>query len=68
MREEEKIMAGILFCPSDPELRAIKLKSHNLNLDFNRLYEINFNFTVQDSMRCKPDSFADNQVTADGNE
>lgn len=39
MREEEKIAAGILFCPGDSELRAIKLKTHNLNIDFNRLYE-----------------------------
>jgi acetyltransferase-like isoleucine patch superfamily enzyme len=38
-REEEKIMAGILFCPGDPELRAIKLKTHNLNLDYNKTYE-----------------------------
>lgn len=39
MREEEKIKAGILFCPSDPELKAIKLKTHNLNLDYNKTYE-----------------------------
>jgi maltose O-acetyltransferase len=39
MREEEKIRAGILFSPADPELKAIKLRTHNLNLDFNRLYE-----------------------------
>ena len=37
--EEKKIMAGILFCPGDPELRALKLKAHNLNQDYNRLYE-----------------------------
>ena len=36
-REEEKIMAGVLFCPGDPELRAIKLKSHNLCSEYNRL-------------------------------
>lgn len=39
MREEEKIRAGILFCPGDPELRAIKLKTHNLNVDYNKTYE-----------------------------
>jgi acetyltransferase-like isoleucine patch superfamily enzyme len=39
MREEEKIMAGILFCPGDPELRAIKLRTHNLNVDYNATYE-----------------------------
>lgn len=39
MREEEKIRAGILFCPGDPVLRAIKLKTHNLNVDYNKTYE-----------------------------
>lgn len=38
-REEEKIFAGQLFCPGDPELKAIKLRTHNLNIDYNRLYE-----------------------------
>lgn len=39
MSEEEKIMAGTLFCPGDPELKAIKLRTHNLNLDYNKTYE-----------------------------
>ncbi len=39
MREEEKIAAGILFCPGDPALKAIKLKTHNLNQDYNATYE-----------------------------
>jgi maltose O-acetyltransferase len=39
MREEEKINAGILFSPADPELKAMKLKAHKLNQDYNRLYE-----------------------------
>jgi maltose O-acetyltransferase len=39
MTEEEKIFAGILFCPGDPELRAMKLRSHNLCADYNRTYE-----------------------------
>ena len=37
--EERKILSGILFSPGDPELRALKLKAHKLNLDYNRLYE-----------------------------
>ncbi len=37
--EEEKIMQGVLFCPGDPDLRAIKRKTHNLNTDYNATYE-----------------------------
>ncbi len=39
MTEEEKIMTGILFSPSDPTLKAMKLKAHKLNIDYNRTYE-----------------------------
>ena len=39
MTEEQKIFSGILFCPGDPELKAIKLKAHKLNIDYNSLYE-----------------------------
>lgn len=39
MKEEEKIKAGILFCPGDQELKAIKRKTHNLNIDYNQTYE-----------------------------
>lgn len=39
MREEDKLLAGILFDPLDPELRAIKLKTHNLNVDYNHTHE-----------------------------
>lgn len=39
MKEEEKIKAGILFCPGDPELKAIKRKTYNLNVDYNQTYE-----------------------------
>ncbi len=39
MREEEKIRAGILFSPADPELKAVKRRTHNLNLDYNATYE-----------------------------
>ena len=37
--EEEKIFAGVLFSPGDPELKAIKLRSHNLCADYNRTFE-----------------------------
>lgn len=39
MTEEEKIFAGLLFHPGDPELRAIKLRSHNLCAKYNRTFE-----------------------------
>lgn len=39
MNEEEKIMEEILFCPGDPMLRAIKLNTHNLNVQYNATYE-----------------------------
>lgn len=39
MSEEEKIMAGILFDPANPELKAIKTKTHNLNVDYNQTHE-----------------------------
>lgn len=39
MGEEEKIMEGILFCPGDPELKRMKLRSHNLCTEYNRTYE-----------------------------
>ena len=39
---EEKIRAGILFCPAEPELVAIKRKTHNLNVDYNQTYEDEF--------------------------
>lgn len=39
MREEEKIFAGKLFCPGDPELKELKRKAHKLSQDYNRLYE-----------------------------
>jgi maltose O-acetyltransferase len=38
-REEERIMKGIMFCPGDPELRAIKLKTHKLDVDYNMTHE-----------------------------
>lgn len=39
MREEEKIFAGTLFSPGDPELKAIKLKTHNLCSAYNLTWE-----------------------------
>ncbi len=39
VKEEEKIFAGKLFSPGDPELRAMKLRSHNLCQDYNSAYE-----------------------------
>ena len=39
MREEDKIKAGILFCPGDPELVAMKRKTHDLNVDYNQTHE-----------------------------
>ncbi len=36
MREEEKILKGILFNPGDPELKALKLHSHRLSAEYNR--------------------------------
>jgi len=37
--EEKKIMDGTLFCPGDPDLKAIKLRTHKLNQDYNSCYE-----------------------------
>lgn len=39
MKEEEKIFAGILFSPGDPDLRAIKLRSHNLSQEYSAARE-----------------------------
>ena len=39
MTEEEKIDAGVLFWPDAPELAAIKRRTHELNVDYNRTHE-----------------------------
>ena len=39
MGEEERIFQGIVFCPGDSELRAIKLRTHNLNVEYNQTFE-----------------------------
>lgn len=41
MNEEQKIFSGVLFYPGDTELKAMKLKAHNLNIDYNTTYEDN---------------------------
>lgn len=40
--EEEKIQAGVLFCPGDPELVAMKRRTHNLDVDYNQTHEDEF--------------------------
>ena len=39
MTEEEKLKKGLLCFPGDPELKAQKLRTHNLNLEYNKLPE-----------------------------
>lgn len=39
MTEEEKIFAGQLFAPGDPELVALKLRAHKGSLDYSATYE-----------------------------
>lgn len=39
IKEEEKIFQGILFCPGDPELRALKLRSHKLSAAYSKTDE-----------------------------
>lgn len=39
MKEEEKLLLGRLFCPADPELRAMKLKTHKLCSRYNGVPE-----------------------------
>lgn len=38
-KEEQRIAAGVLFCPGDPELKAIKLRAHNLDTEYNATFE-----------------------------
>ncbi len=42
VKEEERIYKGIVFCPGDPELVAIKRKTHNLDVDYNQTHEDEF--------------------------
>jgi len=39
MTEEQKIFAGKLYSPGEPELRAIKLRTHNLCTQYNQTFE-----------------------------
>ncbi|TXK85956.1 sugar O-acetyltransferase [Paenibacillus sp. N3.4] len=39
MTEEERIFKGILFSPGNPELKAIKLRAHNLSSQYSRTFE-----------------------------
>ena len=39
MTEEERILSGKPYTPSDPDLKKMKLKAHKLSQDYNRLYE-----------------------------
>ena len=39
MNEEQRIFQGILFAPGAEELRAIKLRTHNLCTRYNQLFE-----------------------------
>lgn len=39
VREEGKLLSGLLYCPGDPELRSIKLRCHNLCTAFNQTFE-----------------------------
>ena len=39
MSEEAKIAQGVLFSPGDPDLRAIKLRSHKLSAKYSRTNE-----------------------------
>ncbi|MFX3646748.1 MAG: sugar O-acetyltransferase [Paenibacillus sp.] len=39
MREEERIMQGMLFSPSDSELKTIKRRAHNLSQQYSQTFE-----------------------------
>ena len=45
--EEKKIFDGVLFKPGDPELRQIKLRSHNLCAKYNRTTEDEVEYRAQ---------------------
>ena len=54
---EERLAQGFLFTPRDPALKAVKLKTHNLNIDYNALYEDQTEERngIKDSMMHKPE-------------
>ena len=39
MGEEKRIFKGVLFAPGNPELKAIKLRAHNLSQEYSQTYE-----------------------------
>ena len=39
MTEEERMLSGRFFASEVPELVEKKLKTHNLNIDYNKLHE-----------------------------
>ena len=39
MREEERIMKGVLFSPADPELKEIKRRAHHLSQRYSQTFE-----------------------------
>ncbi len=39
MTEQEKMLAGMIYDPSDPELDRLRLKAHRLCKDYNDTYE-----------------------------
>ncbi|NUU78867.1 sugar O-acetyltransferase [Paenibacillus xylanilyticus] len=39
MTEEERILKGILFCPGNAELKAMKLRAHNLSHQYSHMFE-----------------------------
>lgn len=45
--EEKKIFDGVLFKPGDPELRQIKLRSHNLCSKYSRTFEDETEYRAQ---------------------
>ena len=36
MREEDKLLQGLVYCPTVPELMRLKARAHRLNLEYNR--------------------------------
>ncbi len=47
MTQEERIFAGKMYFPGDPELRAMKLRSHNLCSKYNQTFEDETEYRAQ---------------------
>ena len=39
MTEQEKMLAGQIYDPSDEALNKLRMKAHRLSQDYNRLYD-----------------------------